>query len=210
MGMISTRLSYAAFPLLFVACTSDAATVTQWRGPELHGELRGEIEGERVDVVAQANELVCRRMYVVPNPNDPKTFADGWLDQLQVSFMVTIDGIERWYDLEFFGHDFTTTAMGTVLTVVPASTDDVAPSEHEVHVGLRWEWEQGNDLITYDELAVSGTLELRELSDTPSADGLVIPASEGKFGAFLELELPSGSVTASFTAPCTGLEVESI
>jgi hypothetical protein len=59
-------------------------------------------------------------------------------------------------------------------------------------------------------IAYFSTLELRERSGTPGADGLVIPADDGNFGGFLQLELPSGSVAASFTASCTEVEVESI
>jgi hypothetical protein len=210
MRIVSTRLFYPAISFMLLACAREPATVTQWLGPELHGELRGEIEDERVDVVAGADEVVCKRMYAVPDPNDPTTFADGKLAQLLVSFMVTIDGVERWYELEFYDHDFNATALGTVLTVVPPATEDAALGEHEVNVDLGWEWEQGNDLITYGETATGGTLWLRELSGSPGADGLVIPAEEGRFGAFLELELPNGSVAVSFTAPCSEVEIESI
>jgi hypothetical protein len=210
MRIVSTRTFYASISVMFIACTPEPATVSEWLGPGLHGQMRGEIEAERVDVVAEADGVACQRKYGVPDPNDPSTFADGGLQALLVSFMVKSDGLERWYELEFSNHDFNATALGTVLTVVPEPSAEAEIGEDEVNVELRWEWEQGNDLIRYGEPATGGTLELRELSGTPGADGLVVPADDGNFGGFLQLELPSGSVAVSFTAPCTAVEVESI
>lgn len=215
MRISSTPRLVLLIPSVFlVACTSDQgsepATVDEWLGSDLHGEMRGEIEAERVDVVAEASEVECKREYAVPDPNDTATFVDGWLEELEVSFLVTIDGTERRYELEFYNHDFNATALGSVLTVVPVVTEDAPIGEDEVHVELQWEWEQGNELITYEEVATGGTLELRELSGTPGADGLVVPADDGNFGAFVQLELPSGSVSVSFTAPCSVVEIESI
>jgi hypothetical protein len=196
---------------MLAACTPEPEpTVSEWLGPDLHGQMRGEIDGEPVNVVAQADEVACQRKYLVPDPNDPTTFADGHLDALQVSFMVKTDGIERWYELEFYNHDFATTALGTVLTVVPEPAEETVIRADQVNAELRWEWEQGNDLITYGETATGGMLELRELSGTAGADGLVIPAEDGNFGAFLQLELPDGTVGVSFTAICSMVEVETI
>lgn len=197
---------------MLIACAPEPRypTVSVWLGAGLHGELRGEIEGERVDVVAQADEVACTRQYAVPDPNDPSTYDDGRLESLLISFMVVSEGIERWYELEFYNHEFDATEIGTVLTVVAPPSDDGVIGEDEVNVDLGWEWEDGNDLITYGETATAGSFELRELSGTPGPDGLVIPANDGELGGFLQLELPDGSVAVSFTATCSAVEVESI
>lgn len=211
MHIASNRWLYSSLSFMLVACAPEPAypTVSVWLGPGLHGELRGEIEGERVDVVAQADEVACTRRYVVPDPNDPTTYVDGRLASVLVSFLVESEGIERWYELEFYNHELDAIEIGTVLTVVPEPSEDAVIGEDEINVELGWEWEDGNDLIAYGETATAGSFELRELSGTPGADGLVIPANEGEFGGFLQLELPDGSVAVSFTATCSAVEVES-
>ena len=201
-----------ALPLLSLAsCGEPAApdpTVTDWLGAELHGELHGEAEGDRVDVVAEASEVACKREYAVPDPADTTTFGEGWLKELEVSFLVTVDGVERRYEIEIY--NFTEAAEGAVWTVVPVVTEDAPIGAEEVHVELQWEWEVDSMLVAYEEIATGGTVEIRELSGMVGEDGLVIPANEGNVGAFIELELPDGEVAISFTAPCSVVEVEPI
>lgn len=203
------RLGLAAIPFT-LGCTADeaATTLTAWLGPDLHGEMRGEADGGRVDVVAEASEVACKREYRVPNPDDPATFVDGWLGELEVAFNVTVDGIERRYELEF--HGFTGGEVGDAWTVVPVVMEGAPIGADEVHVEVQWEWEADSMLVAYEEIASAGRVELHELSGTVGDDGLVIPAGEGTFGAFAELELPDGQLSVSFTATCSEVEVEPI
>lgn len=198
--------------LLVGGCTQAPEPLTEWLGPQLHGEIRGEIDDERVDVVASAGQLECKREYFVPDPNDPATWGEGRYDVIEVNFFVTIDGTPRHYELELLNHDFSEAAVGTALKVVPVIGED----EHaeigadEVHVEVKWDWKTDGDSIAYEQFAISGTVELRELSGVVGPDGLVIPAGDGNFGAFLDIQLPDGELTASMTAPCTEVDVESI
>lgn len=199
-------------PLLaLVACSTgepEPQRVTEWRGPELHGEIRGEVQGERVDIVAEADEVACKREYEVADPGDPATWGDGHLKEIEISLLVIVDGVERRYELEFF--NFTDLAVGAELDVVPVVVEDAPIGAGEVHVEVQWEWEIGSDFVVFEELATSGVLEIHELSGTVGADGLVIPANDGNVGGFIDVELPSGSVAISFTAPCTVVEVETM
>lgn len=88
--------------------------------------------------------------------------------------------------------------------------EDAPIGAGEVHVEVQWEWEIGSDFVVFEELATSGVLEIHELSGTVGADGLVIPANDGNVGGFIDVELPSGAVAISFTAPCTVVEVETM
>lgn len=205
------RISLVLPLITLIACSAEPEpeTVDEWLGAEPHGEMRGEVDGERVDVVAEASEVSCKREYEVPNPDDSTTWADGRLKELEVAFNVVVEGVERRYELEIYNNaDLASTAIGSVLQAVPVVTEGAPIGTDEVHVEVQWEWEDGNEMIAFEEIATGGTLEFRELSGTVGPDGLVIPMGEGSFGAFLELDLPSGAVAVSFTAPCTVVEVE--
>lgn len=209
----SLASSCLVLPLLALAsCTAETPppTVTEWLGAEIHGELHGEADGARVDVVAEASQVACKREYAVPDPADTSTFADGWLKEFEVSFLVVVDGIERRYEIEIYNFASTADAVGSSWTVVPVVTEDAPIDPGEVHVELQWEWEADSELISYEEIAKGGTVEIREMSGEVGADGLVIPANEGNLGAFIELELPDGEVAISFTAPCSTVEIEAI
>lgn len=181
--------------LAVASCTQpDLATVTEWLGPQLHGEIRGEANGQRVDVIADA--VVCQRQYFVPDLVDLETYPEGRLAGFIISFLVTIDGVERRYELEL--SDFTTAAVGTSWTV----------GSDENLVELRWEWEVNSSLVAYAATATGGMVELHELSGKVGTDGLVIPAGDGNVGAFVQLDLPDGEIAISFTAPCSVVQID--
>jgi hypothetical protein len=200
------------FPLVALASCIEPqttpTTLTTWLGPEVHGEIRGEADGGRVDVVAEASQVECKREYAVPDPADTSTFSEGRLKEFEVAFNVTIDGVERRYELEIYNFD--SAEVGTTWTVVPVVTEGAPINPGEAHAEFQWEWEVDSELIAYEQIATGGTVELREVSGMVGADGLVIPAGEGNFGAFVELELPDGEVAISFNAPCSIVEVEPI
>ncbi len=206
------RISLVLPLIVLVACATEAepVTVSEWLGAEPHGEMHGEADGERVDVVADAEGVTCKREYEVPDPNDSATWTQGRLKELEVSFLVVIDGVERRYELELYNHDFSSSPVGSALAVVPVVTEGAAIAADAVHVEVQWEWEDGNQMVAFEQIATGGTVELHELSGSVGSDGLVIPAGEGSFGAFIELELPDGALAASFTAPCTLVEVEMV
>lgn len=196
--------------LVLAACNESAPepTVTEWLGHHRHGEIRGALDGEDVDVMAGASQVGCKREYVVPEPDDESTYAEGRLDELEISFYATVDGIEHWYELELF--DLGDVAVGKTLTVVSSGSEHPAVERDEVHAEFAWEWESDDFLVTDEAVAVRGTVDIHELSGEAGPDGLVIPAGQGNVGALVRLELPDGEVGISFTAPCSIVEIDPI
>lgn len=193
------------------SCTesTSTATVNEWLGSQRHGAIRGEADGVQVDAIAGASAVGCKREYVVPVPEDTKTYDEGWLEEYEISFYVTIDGVRQRYELQIY--NFTKPAIGRSLTIVPDEIGDDPIGEDEVHAQFQWEWEmEGSRRVTYEGVAVEGTVEFRELSGEVGSDGLVIPAGEGSLGALVQLVLPDGQVGISFTAPCSIVEIDPI
>ncbi len=182
--------------------------MTEWLGPQLHGEIHGEVDGTEVDVIAGASRVGCKREYVVPDPDDTSTYEQGWLEEIEISFYVTIDGVVRRYELEIY--DFVRADVGELLNVVPFERGGDPIGGDEAHAEFQWEWEIDSSRFTYEGLAVQGTVEIRESSGMVGADGLVIPAGRGNFGALVRLEMPDGELGISFTAPCSIIEINRI
>ncbi|MFV8755231.1 hypothetical protein ACNOYE_32175 [Nannocystaceae bacterium ST9] len=212
-----SRASLHSLSLLLFTCLACAEsdhehpTVSEWQGLEPHAELHGEVEGERVDVSVVGEGVACKREYEVGDPDDPSSWAgDGRFKEFEVAIDLVVDGVERRYELEFYGHDFPSSEVGRVLTIVGVDeADPDAPlAADEVHVEVQWEWEAGDEFVAFEAVAIAGSLELREMSGMVGADGLVIPADEGSFGGFATIELPEGELAVSFTAPCVEVEVE--
>jgi hypothetical protein len=211
------RAASLAATLLLAACGGDDDAPTgadAWLGAEPHADLGGEIDGTTIDLsfdAAAATDLTrafCKREYAVPDATDMQTWSEAVMPEIEATFRVTEDGLEKQFELSLAAADFTAATSGTRFTVV-APVEDVDPAAGQVVIELDYQWEDPDaGLVSYEGSATGGTVSLALLDGTPGADGKIIPDGTGHFGVFLDATWPEGALRGSFTVLCGENEVE--
>jgi hypothetical protein len=211
------RAAPLAATLLLVACGGDddaPAGADAWLGAEPHADLGGEIDGTTIDLAfdgtaaADLTRAFCKREYAVPDATDMQTWTEAVMPEIEATFRVTEDGLEKQFELSLAAADFTAATSGTSFTVV-APVEGVDPAAGQVVIELDYQWEDPEaGLVSYEGSATGGTVSLALLDGTPGADGKIIPDRTGHFGVFLDATWPEGALRGSFTVLCGENEVE--
>jgi hypothetical protein len=212
------RAATLAATLLLAACGSDdddAPTgADEWLGATPHADLGGAIGDTTIDLsfdetaAADLERAFCKREYAVPDATDMQTWTEAVMPEIEATFRVTEDGLEKQFELSLAAADFTAATSGTSYTVV-APVEDQDPAAGQVVIELDYQWEDpAAGLVSYEGSATGGTVALALLDGTPGADGKIIPGGTGHLGVFLDATWPEGSLRGSFTVRCGDNEVE--
>ena len=205
----------ACAALLLGGCSGDAAEPagpSEFLGPTFHLELGGFIDGQTIDVhldealAGDAAVAFCQREYWVPDPDDPSTFGDGAMDEIEVVAFVQIGGEDRRIQFELKQHDFQSDPEGTEVAIVPRS-DLLDPEPNEMWLEFEIEDLEANRL--FEESALTGTFVVGAREGMPGPDGVVIPAGEGAVGGYFEARWSTTEeLRASFYVRCTDLDID--
>jgi hypothetical protein len=199
--------------LLLAACGDGDESIDRWQGADPHVTVRGSFDGVDLDLrldgddAADLSQAACKREYLVPDATDPATWDEGAMPELEVTIRVVDGDVEKQYELGFTGADFATLAIPARLEVAPPVADG-APAAGDAFLELDWQWEDpAEGFISFEESAVSGTIEIAELSGEPG-DGVVLADGTGALGVWFDATWANGSLSGSLTVPCGPNEVE--
>jgi hypothetical protein len=211
----SRRLLWTAgVGLALSACSDSGGTAgpDEFLGPTFHLEVGGFIDGQTIDIhldetlAGDAAVAWCQREYWVPDPDDPSTYGEGAMDEIELTAFVQIGGEDRRIQLELKQHDFASDPEGTEVTVVPRS-DILDPAPDEMWIEFEIEDLEANRL--FEQSAVTGTFVVGPVTGTPGPDGVVIPAGEGEVGGWLDARWStSEELRASFYVRCTSIDID--
>ncbi|UJR82567.1 hypothetical protein [Sandaracinus amylolyticus] len=200
--------SRVLFALALVGCAESGEgrdAPREWQGEATHVDAVGTIDGLAVDFdldASDAAEVFCERNYVVPDVDDPATWSSGYLEKVEVKWLVVVDGTEREYQLELSAHDFGASADGQTLSIV-GYEEGAARAPTTIQVAADAEWEEDGSEREHVSLSGTGTFVRGVVTGTPGGDGVVVPDGQGTFGGYLHLESAGGeSLDVSFTVPC--------
>jgi hypothetical protein len=185
----------------------------EFLGPHFHFVLAGFVNQQEIDidlppeVAGDAAQAMCERQYVVPDVDDPGTWADGGsMREIEITAFVEVEGVPLMMQFELKEHDFQSDPDGTVVDVVPRS-DLVDAQPHEMWIELEFEDLEGNRL--YEQSAQVGTFVRGAHTGEPGPDGLVIPAGVGGFGGWFEARWSvTEELRGSFFVSCPLVDVE--
>jgi len=186
--------------------TTDASAEppTEWQGETPHLEMVGSLAGQDVvatvegDDAADVGVFYCERNYIVPDTEDPSTWAAAYLEKVEIKFnFFYMDQLAE-FNVEIVHEDL----PGSVGEMLPID----AATEATVQITVDPE---GPNEVEFPDAGVAGNVTIGLLTGTPGTDGVVIPDGEGAFGAYLDLELESGgTLQGSFTANCGENDLE--
>ena len=182
--------------------------LTQWQGSAPHFIAQGLYDNETIDLSIMGDaakdvaKLYCRREYVVPlNAANEKDYAQGRQDEVQIDAPVTVNGQERYFEIELKKHNLQKDPAGTAVTII---NRDPAMKPAAGQMWLEWEWHLPDATTLYEKAAHDGTFTLGEFTGTPDSSGLVIPENTGTVGGFFTASWGGAEeVSVSFTAKCT-------
>jgi hypothetical protein len=150
---------------------------------------------------------ICKREYSVPDATDTSTWGDGTMPELEVTIRIVDGDIEKQYELGFSAADFATMAIPARLDVAPA-VDGAAPADGDAFFELDWSGAAPSEgFVSFEESAVSGTLEIAVLSGEPG-EGVTLADDTGALGVWFDATWDTGSMSGSLTVPCGPPEVE--
>ncbi len=190
---------------------SGAEAPSAWSGDEPHLAAVGSIEGEDVAFFLEGSEAVnvnrffCERNYVVPSLDDQSDWAnDGYLEKIEVKWLVVVEGSEREYQLELLQHDFGASEDGDTIAVVAFDEDSTERAPETIMAGFGWQYEEDGNEVEIEALSETGSFVRGTLTGEIDPDnGLVIPDGEGSLGGYLHLEWDNGDrLDLDFTANC--------
>ncbi len=182
------------------ACGDGDGGLDAWQGEAPHVQTDGDAGGAPL-ALDVADGIACVREYEVPDVQDATTWSDGALRSIEIQVQVTTGGVERGYELELETVDFAGLAVPATFAVVAPETDD--PPAGSAWIEVEGEWEDAGEFVSFEEAAVSGTLELALLSGAAGADGLVIPNGEGMVGGYFDVVwVDDTRLRASFSVAC--------
>lgn len=211
-----TRLCFASLlACSFVfGCSGGGDGGLAWAGEAPHLIVRGTIDGEVIDIDLQGADAIaagvsCEREYLADESatmaGEPD-LSTAVFDEVKINATVTINGEQRFLELELKHHDLQSDAIGTEITVVPRlAVGEPAADE----IWLEFEWQTLPDETTVLEVAaLEGVVTLQRFTGTPGTDTVVIPAGDGEIGVTIDARWsPTESLQVSLTAPCTDTDV---
>lgn len=195
-------------------CSGGGDDGVAWVGEGPHLVVHGIIDGEAVDIDLQGADAIaagvsCEREYLADEssttPGEPD-LTTAVFDEVKINATVTINGEQRFLELELKHHDLQSDAIGTSITVVPRlAVGEPAADE----MWLEFEWQTLPDETTVLEVAaLEGELVLQRFTGTPGVDTVVIPEGDGDIGVTIDARWsPTDSLQISVTAPCTDSDV---
>ena len=177
-----------------------------WLGAEPHVDLVGTVAEQELELVAESSDaadigtVYCERNYIVPSLDDESSFADGYLQKVELKFnFFYLDALAE-FQIELEADDLPD-QVGKTLNI--GDDQDAA-----IALGLNVD-EDGPNTQEFEDAASGGTLKLELLSGEPGQDGVIVPSGEGEYGAHLDIELESGGfLQGSFTIKCGDNDLE--
>ena len=199
---------------VFFGCSGGGGGGIAWEGEEPHLIVRGIIDGEMVDIELRGAEALaagisCEREYLADEspsmPGEPD-LATAVFNEVKINATVTINGEQRFLELELKQHDLQGDAIGADITVVPRLAVGLPAADE---MWLEFEWQTLPDETTVLEVAaLEGNVTLERFTGTPGADTVVIPSGDGEIGVTIDARWsPTDSLLISVTAPCVDSDV---
>ena len=194
--------------VIVVGCGPAPLTRPTWGGTTPHLTIAGSVNSEKIDismadaVAVDTAQLWCVREYEVPLVNGALDYSQAKMVEIKVrtNARFTLDGGDRYAELELKKHDFQHDAIGAVTTIVPRS-DVQLPGPKEMW--FEWEWHAPDKTTLFEQAAVSGEFKLEEFTGTPDASGVVIPSGTGTVGGTLTAKWNEvDSIRMSFSVKC--------
>lgn len=182
----------------------DSDQPTAWLGNTPHVQLAGTVAEQQLELVADEAEAsgvgtaYCERNYIVPDVGDPSTFDEAYLQKVEIKFNFFHNDALAEFQMELEKPDLLS-EVGAML---------VAGDDAEVALGIKVD-EEGPQAEEFEDEAVGGTVALELLSGEPDDSGVIIASGDGKYGAYVDLELASGGrLQGSFTVQCADNDLE--
>lgn len=199
---------------MFLGCSGGGGGGITWEGEEPHLIVRGVIDGEMVDIELRGADAVaagvsCEREYLADEsstmPGEPD-LSTAVFNEVKINATVTINGEQRFLELELKQHDLQSDAIGTDITVVPRLAVGLPAADE---MWLEFEWQTLPDETTVLEVAaLEGNVTLERFTGTPGTDTVVIPSGDGDVGVTIDARWsPTDSLQISVTAPCVDSDV---
>lgn len=175
-----------------------------WLGEEPHTHLAGTVAEQEIELIAEGSEaagvgtVYCERNYIVPDLEDTSTFEDGYLQKVEIKFnFFHLDALAE-FQMELEKDDLFA-AVGETLAV---------GEDAEVALGINVD-EDGPKAQEFEDEATGGTVKLELLTGEPDESGVIVPSGEGRYGAYVDIQLDSGgTLQGSFTVNCGENDLE--
>lgn len=209
-----------ACALLTIGCGSDDGSAsdetglsapTEWLGSTPHLLAVGTIQGETVEFELEGEDAenldryFCERNYIVPDIEDESTYSDGYLEKIEVKWLVEVDETEREYQLELLAFDFRAAETGNTFPLVTYDEESAGDLETDsLMATFSWEYEEAGNEVEVDAPGETGSFSFERLDGTPAeSNGLVVPDEEGSVGGYIEMSWDNGDeIAISFTTLC--------
>jgi hypothetical protein len=185
------------------AGSGGSSTGDAWQGETPHLALSGMAFGKQLvldetgDDAADIGTVYCERNYIVPDLDDPGTWADGYLQKVELKLNFFFEEALAEFQMELV-HPELLTSEGVSFDI---------PGDAEANFGLTTDVD-GPSEEDFEDVGTSGTVTLELLSGQAGDDGL-IPDEQGVYGAWVDVQLESGgSLKGSFSVNCGENDLE--